>query len=229
MEKRLTYAQFGEYLRQKRKELGMSQAELSAKTGIDRTYLSMLENRGNPAFNKIQEIVKALNLSLEDFFKLELQEASKPIISVMLPNETKNKQVMQRLLTSVTFPVPILNSPIPLRSKVIEEQYIEGYCLYDRTLYEPSDEQKLVCWIPKEFPTMNYTIVNILDTEIKDYSIYLFEYESQILLRQVTNSDGGFILIPPMQKDTIKMIVIFGKKRESLQVFGRVLSMCKKC
>jgi len=61
--------QFGERLRELRKEMNLTQVELSEQAGFDRNYIGMLE-RGerNPALINIQKIANVLNLSLTEFF-----------------------------------------------------------------------------------------------------------------------------------------------------------------
>lgn len=69
MKKRVT-TRFGERVRQRRIELGISQEELAARAGVHRTYIGMIERaEKNVTLESIEKICKALNVSLGDFFK----------------------------------------------------------------------------------------------------------------------------------------------------------------
>lgn len=60
----------GEKIRERRKELGWSQEDLSDKTGLDRTYISGIE-RGlrNPALKNLSKLSKALKISIDQLMK----------------------------------------------------------------------------------------------------------------------------------------------------------------
>lgn len=60
---------FGEMVRRKRKELGISQEELAEKSGMHRTYIGMVE-RGEKSISllKIINLAKALEIHIKDLF-----------------------------------------------------------------------------------------------------------------------------------------------------------------
>jgi transcriptional regulator with XRE-family HTH domain len=62
----------GEKIREKRLELGLSQEDLSNKTGLDRTYISGIE-RGvrNPALKNLNKLAKALKISIDQLMKFD--------------------------------------------------------------------------------------------------------------------------------------------------------------
>lgn len=62
-------SKFGQRVRKLRKEKGMSQEQLADVAGIERSYMGTIE-RGerNPTLLKINQIAKALKLSLSDLF-----------------------------------------------------------------------------------------------------------------------------------------------------------------
>lgn len=61
---------FGKRVREIRKERGLSQVELAAKVGIDRSYMGFLE-RGerNPSLEVIAKIAEALNVTPDELLK----------------------------------------------------------------------------------------------------------------------------------------------------------------
>ena len=63
---------FGESVRKKRKNLGISQEELAFKSGIHRTYMSFIE-RGlrNPSLLIIFKISRVLKIKLPELFDFD--------------------------------------------------------------------------------------------------------------------------------------------------------------
>lgn len=61
---------FGGRVRELRKERGLSQVELAAKVGIDRSYMGFLE-RGerNPSLEVIAKIAEALSVTPDELLK----------------------------------------------------------------------------------------------------------------------------------------------------------------
>ncbi len=61
---------FGKRVRELRKERGLSQVELAAKVGIDRSYMGFLE-RGerNPSLEVIAKIAEALGVTPDELLK----------------------------------------------------------------------------------------------------------------------------------------------------------------
>ena len=60
---------FGLRIRELRKKIGISQAALAFKAGIDRTYMTSVENgKRNISIENIERIISALEISFQDFF-----------------------------------------------------------------------------------------------------------------------------------------------------------------
>ncbi len=63
-------AQFGKAVRQRRKQAGITQAELAASAGLSRTYLSEVEcGRESISLERAERIAEALHLKLADLLK----------------------------------------------------------------------------------------------------------------------------------------------------------------
>jgi transcriptional regulator with XRE-family HTH domain len=61
--------QFGERVRELRKEKGLSQEQLAYKANLHRTYIGMIERaEKNITLSNIQKIAIALNIKLKDIF-----------------------------------------------------------------------------------------------------------------------------------------------------------------
>lgn len=62
----------GNRIKELRKELGLSQEKLANNCELDRTYVASVENgKRNISIINLEKIVKALNVSLKDFFDYE--------------------------------------------------------------------------------------------------------------------------------------------------------------
>jgi transcriptional regulator with XRE-family HTH domain len=66
---------FGQAVRQRREKLELSQEKLAEKADLHRTYIGDIE-RGvrNPTIRSIVKIVRALDISLSDFFAHYFEE-----------------------------------------------------------------------------------------------------------------------------------------------------------
>lgn len=62
----------GNRIKELRKELGLSQEKLANNCELDRTYVASVENgKRNISIINLEKIIKALNVSLKDFFDYE--------------------------------------------------------------------------------------------------------------------------------------------------------------
>lgn len=62
----------GNRIKELRKKLGLSQEKLANNCELDRTYVASVENgKRNISIINLEKIVKALNVSLKDFFDYE--------------------------------------------------------------------------------------------------------------------------------------------------------------
>ena len=69
MSKKKILIQFGEKIRELRKEQGISQEELSYKADLHRTYIGMIERaEKNITLINIEKIAKALNVDIKELF-----------------------------------------------------------------------------------------------------------------------------------------------------------------
>lgn len=60
---------FGKRVKELRLQKGISQEKLANIAGLDRTYMTQVENgKRNLTIEKIRQICKGLNISLSDFF-----------------------------------------------------------------------------------------------------------------------------------------------------------------
>jgi len=65
--------QFGLRVKELRHKIGISQEALAFKAGIDRTYMTSVENgKRNVSIKNIEKIIKALEVSFSEFFNSPL-------------------------------------------------------------------------------------------------------------------------------------------------------------
>lgn len=69
-EKENLQKKFGKHLKKVRTELGVSSAELSRRSFIEKPHITRLESgKTNPTLFTLQKIADALEISIEDFLK----------------------------------------------------------------------------------------------------------------------------------------------------------------
>jgi len=62
----------GQRIKELRHELGLSQEALGNKAGVDRTYVTDVENgRRNISVELLEKLINALEVSFQDFFNTE--------------------------------------------------------------------------------------------------------------------------------------------------------------
>jgi transcriptional regulator with XRE-family HTH domain len=86
--------EMGKKIAARRKELGMTQSELSRKTRISRSTLDALENGriGELGFSKVSKILSALNLEL----KLHDGNLQRPTLEELLEEDRNDKGLDRR-------------------------------------------------------------------------------------------------------------------------------------
>lgn len=68
--KREILIQFGDRIREKRTEQGLSQEELAVKAGVHRTYIGMIERaEKNITLENIEKLANALKIPISKLFK----------------------------------------------------------------------------------------------------------------------------------------------------------------
>ena len=63
---------FGKRVRELRQAKGLSQEALAFKAGIDRTYMTSIENgKRNVSIQNIEKVINALEVSVQEFFSVD--------------------------------------------------------------------------------------------------------------------------------------------------------------
>jgi transcriptional regulator with XRE-family HTH domain len=213
---------FGELMRSHRKRLDLSQKDIQDRTRIERTSISRLEHSGNPSFNVIRKIAYAMGMTLEEFFRTAPIEAKTPVVVVdsTALSDYKNSEL---LIKTSGWPVPILKSETPLRSKVIEEKHIAGYFVIDQLLIPEVKDRKVVIWpIQESKAGIRFCLINIEDTVIQDEQTYLVDIEGVKILKARLTS-GGALILDAIFEDSGQPLVFWGRQKERIDVLGKVV------
>ena len=77
--KRLSFAHLAETVKARRKALGMTQAELSEKTGINRSMIGQLENQTfKPSIEQLEKLAEVLDFEVTDLYQAEARPKAVP-------------------------------------------------------------------------------------------------------------------------------------------------------
>lgn len=216
---------FGDILRFKREQLGLSQQTLAEKAGIDRTYISMLESKGNPQFSKIQQLATAMGLTLSDFFRVDPRELQPPTVVIRFSGAEKERLHKERLIMEDTIPIPIIRSVLPLRKKFVEPEDVEGYLLLDRQTVEGQihidGKKPLVALRSEHYPLL---VIDMMDTEVRDNAVFLLERSDKVMVRRSITLESGTLFEPVTPGTDEKPIAYIGKKKE-VEILGRIIFM----
>lgn len=64
---------FGKRVRELRQKQGLSQEALAFKAGIDRTYMTSIENgKRNVSIQNIEKVITALEITIKEFFASDI-------------------------------------------------------------------------------------------------------------------------------------------------------------
>lgn len=215
---------FGYYLKEKRRQLGMSQAELADRVRIQRTTISRLESTaGNPQWLMVRQLVEdGMGISLSEFFRLVPREARAPIIHITGPLPAP--KVADLMLKTQAVAVPIVGSAAPLRSKVVTDQDITGYCTLDHQLLKEYKGAALVVWICADNGlTCDWLLTDIKDTTLTDGGMFLVDLDGKVEARRTWLSERGILVLDACEGDIVKPIAFWGRQREQVEVLGRIV------
>jgi len=223
MEKELiTFEKFGDYLKFKRKELGVSQRELGQKTNMERTYVSMLETKGNPSFGKIKEISDALGITIEEFFRTEIAEAEPPTILIKFNKGEPEKMHKEKIINEDCYPIPIIKNDKPLKTGKIAVEDIQSYLMLDGETLGENTHKKLVA--VRHIPSIPFPLVvlDLSDKKLTEGEVYAIENNGIKLLKPYyVNEMKGVVL--QSAYGTAKPMAIFGRQKQFIKVLGKAI------
>lgn len=220
--KTMNFEKFGDYLKFKRKELGVSQQELGDKTNMERTYVSMLETKGNPSFGKIKEISNALGISIEEFFRTEISEAEPPTILIKFNKGETEKMHKETMIKEDCYPIPIIKNDKPLKTGKITVEDIQAYVMLDGQTLGDNTHKKLVA--VRHIPSIPFPLVilNLEDKKLTEGEIYAIEDKGIKLLKPYYVNEMRGVVLQSVY-GTAKPMALFGRQKQFIKVLGKAL------
>ena len=214
---------FGYYLKAKRQQLGLSQADLSERTKIQRTSISRLESHaGNPQWQLIKLIAEdGMGIPMAEFFQVESTESKQPMIHIQ--GQTPAPKLAELMLKTQGKAIPLLCTETPLRSKVVTDADIGGFIVLDYAMIGPWKDRPLVSWkCCPEDQTLDWALVDIEDTKIVDGGIYLFDME-KVVLRRTWLTPKGALILDAVGENCARPDSYWGRQKDRIIPLGRVV------
>lgn len=214
---------FGYYLKAKRQQLGLSQSDLADKTKIQRTSISRLESMsGNPQWSMIRLIAEqGMGISVSEFFQVEPVESRQPIIQI--GPDIPGGKYAEVLLRTQGKTVPIVESPTPLRSGVVTDNDIGGYCILDQSMVKRPEKKLVAIRCEHTGKKCSWLIVDMEDREIVDKGVSLVMVDDEMQPRTTWLSPKGTLILEPLESNGAAPIAYWGRQRDRLEVLGRVV------
>lgn len=215
---------FGDYLKAARTRLGLSQADLSDRTKIQRTSISRLESHAaNPQWLMVRQLAEVgMGISVAEFFQLEPLEARQPVIQIT--GQTSNPKLAGLMLKTQSKAIPIVSSEAPLRLKVITDQDITGYVVIDHSLIKEHKDKNLVAWICRDTGVeCDWLLVDINDIEKKNGSLYLIDLAGKAAARRAWLTPSGALILDGVGGDAIQPVAFWGRQKDRVEVLGRII------
>ena len=149
----------GEKVRAVRLEKGFSQQKLQEKSGVERNFISLVENNHrSPSFKTLMRIAKALGVSvgyITDYDKQlaerkRRQNKEQSLITNLSQTLVSNNSLLNSVDCSQFFPAPIINEATLIADlREFEEENIEDYVFISAKWVEaPLELERYCClWV----------------------------------------------------------------------------------
>ncbi len=216
---------FADRVREKRLELGLSQAELAKKAGIPQSTIAQIENGRNKSTKKIIELADVLRVT-PNFLINGIDDVSVPPASasvgvyeyahelpegyVKIPMYDVN---LSAGVGNATWIVRENDEPIVFRENWLKRH---GYTANElKGMYVKGDSMQETLY------NMDTVVINIADTEIIDGEIYAANFKNSLYIKEIRRHEDGIYLIS-RNKD-YEPISVTNSDGESFQILGRMV------
>lgn len=218
----------GEKIRAVRIEKGFSQRRLQEESGVERNFLSLVENNHrSPSFKTLMRIANALNVSVGYITDYNNSPQEQNSVNDSFLNKLKKVIDDDELLVS-DIPIPIIKEESLV--KAMEHQEIEDFFPIPSKFISATDAGKYRClWIKDDErafpPLIEAGALICLDSSFRnprelENEIVVFFDEKGCVIRRLTNH-GGVILGMPEKPFVQKPLVIPAYDKNS--ILGKVV------
>jgi len=214
---------FGDFLKQRREELGVSQGVLAERIGLDRTHLSTIESRrGNPNFSTILSIVRGLNLSLPDFFSGDkLPEKESPKIEVIF-GATVSEKFNKEKAASGHYAIPIIADYHLIMDGTPDEERVKDYFVMPRTWQQSEFAPDMAC-VETTLEPHALAIINLKARTPQDGHSYLMVDDGKVFIGRAYQANNIMTLIERGAGDAPRPIYVLGRRGPRPKILGQVL------
>jgi hypothetical protein len=111
----------------------------------------------------------------------------------------------------------------PLRTKVITDDDITGFCVVDHGLLKKWKDKPLVIWTCHENPPQfDWMVVDIADTTLQDGLLYLVDLDGA-KARRAWFTPKGALILEPASGNNARPVAFWGRQKDRVEVLGRVI------
>lgn len=229
---------FSYYLRKRREELGLSQAALAAKTGIQREYISRLENGklSNPSYRLQAKLAReGLNISMSDFYRDDQIRPVVPTLSVLFARDMSDSRVKEEMVKRHHFVIPLVRNINALMSGIVHEEDFEAFTVAGPLVRANATTKKpnLVVAEQRRDQTGHFwAVVDLADREVREGKKFLFCEDGQLVCRDVDKISQGLLLkldeaCSPRLPAEREYILFKQNLASHVSVIGRIIVLIK--
>jgi len=234
---------FGDILRNRRKNIGMNQEKLVKNISGDRTYISRLESYdSNPNFDTIKKICDGLGLTLEEFFREEV-EKELPILELYRDTERKKPFKKYRVKAGMIAIKVVKDLNSFSRDRIIKEELTSKYIYVDKGMIHNSKDV-LGVEIEKDFVISSFKLkkviflIDIVHKDLVNFGFYLVEIEDpgEVFIMRVEEKDDKIIFFEESSDEKRKSLSYIPKpfkildksKLDADLIRGKIVSIMGK-
>jgi len=229
---------FSYYLKKRREELGLSQAGLAGKTGIQREYISRLENGrlSNPSYRLQRKLaVGGLNISMSDFYRDEDIRPGVPTLSVLFAGDMSDNKLKEAMVKRFHFVIPLVNNIKALVSGIVHEKDFEAFTVAGPQVRANATSKKprlIAAELCKGEPGRCWAVLDLADRVVREGKKFVFCEDGQLVCRDAGRVSQGLLLkvdeLRSSPQPADRSYLLFTRNLASrVEVIGRVIITMK--
>ena len=217
---------FADRVREKRLELGLSQAALAKRTGIPQSTIAQIENGRNQSTKKIIELSEELHTT-PNFLMNGVDDVSIPPASASVATFDEHTQELPEGYVKIPMYDVNLSAGVGNAVWIVRENdepiiFREGWLR--RNGYNTNELKGMYVKGHSMLDTlhnMDTVIINIADTEIVDGEIYAANYKNNLFIKEIRRHEDGIYLIS-RNKD-YETITVSNGDCDLFQILGKMV------